>query len=134
MITIIQTVHINQPQIQHFPLKNRFAIIALDSSASPAFGQIAERVSSALTERGANEILPPSKIDDLDGQDSSLRIWTYKLARVSFLKTTGIRQFSESLHGNLNDSQKQCHTQLIVYTKVAVINILSDSSEKCWTL
>ena len=66
---------------------HRFAIVALDSSASPEFGYIADRISTALTEAGANEIIPPHNADDMDGQDASLQTWSRKVAKVS-IKTS----------------------------------------------
>ena len=61
----------------------RFAIVSLESSASPEFGLCAERISAALTDAGANELITPYKADELDGQDALLQTWSRKLAKVS---------------------------------------------------
>jgi len=60
----------------------RFAILVIDSSASPEFGTLADRLSSALHEGGAVEIMPARTVDELNGRHEAIRIWAHRLGKV----------------------------------------------------
>ena len=77
---------INRGRIFSSFIMDSFAILVIDSSASPEFGTLAERLTSALHEGGAVEIMPARTVDELNGRHEAIRIWAHRLGKVELFK------------------------------------------------